>query len=318
MVCKDHIMNSSKDPRQPVAPKFDLPDPNLISRVTAWRLDFRQIEPGPMRTSVALREGQKLAVVDIEMSRAVHQLGEAPVGVVTFGMPWADGIEHWRGAETPRTPLIGFGAGADFDGVSRAGFRALTLSLRTDDLFEYAERIGASPPEGVLQAGVHSTLQAEDRLKIVAKRAAAFLRCPDAALPLTEDEVASELLLALTQSDAHEDRSTPRKRDRALARALDFMTEHADDCLPISEICRLSGASWRTLERAFLERFTIGPKAYYSNLRLHRARKDLLEALPATRVADVANRWGFWHMGKFAADYRTLFGDLPSADASNR
>jgi transcriptional regulator GlxA family with amidase domain len=143
-----------------------------------------------------------------------------------------------------------------------------------------------------------------------------LLLCPEAARPDAEDAVATALLLALTESDAHEDRSPPR--DRALARALAIMTEHPDDCLPISEICRLSGASWRTLERAFLERFAIGPKAYYSNLRLHRARRDLLEAGPATLVADVANRWGFWHMGKFAADYRALFGDLPSADARNR
>ena len=30
------------------------------------------------------------------------------------------------------------------------------------------------------------------------------------------------------------------------------------------------------------------------------------------KVADVANEWGFWHMGGFAADYRKLFGELPS------
>lgn len=28
--------------------------------------------------------------------------------------------------------------------------------------------------------------------------------------------------------------------------------------------------------------------------------------------ADVANNWGFWHMGRFAADYRKFFGELPS------
>jgi hypothetical protein len=28
---------------------------------------------------------------------------------------------------------------------------------------------------------------------------------------------------------------------------------------------------------------------------------------------DVANRWGFWHMGQFAADYKRQFGELPSA-----
>ena len=31
-----------------------------------------------------------------------------------------------------------------------------------------------------------------------------------------------------------------------------------------------------------------------------------------TRVTDVANEWGFWHLGQFAADYRRHFGELPS------
>ncbi|NOR23809.1 MAG: helix-turn-helix domain-containing protein [Desulforhopalus sp.] len=30
------------------------------------------------------------------------------------------------------------------------------------------------------------------------------------------------------------------------------------------------------------------------------------------KVIDVSNVWGFWHMGQFAADYRNLFGELPS------
>jgi len=30
------------------------------------------------------------------------------------------------------------------------------------------------------------------------------------------------------------------------------------------------------------------------------------------KIADVANKWGFWHLGQFAKDYRSWFGELPS------
>ena len=67
-------------------------------------------------------------------------------------------------------------------------------------------------------------------------------------------------------------------------------------------------------ERAFVERFGLGPKAYYSAMRMQRVRAVLLAGGPSVRIADVAARWGFWHMGKFARDYRALFGRLPSED----
>jgi AraC family ethanolamine operon transcriptional activator len=35
-------------------------------------------------------------------------------------------------------------------------------------------------------------------------------------------------------------------------------------------------------------------------------------------VSDVAVRYGFWHMSKFAADYRWLFGELPSQTLAKR
>jgi len=30
-------------------------------------------------------------------------------------------------------------------------------------------------------------------------------------------------------------------------------------------------------------------------------------------VADIAARWGFWHPSRFASEYKSLFGELPSA-----
>jgi AraC-like DNA-binding protein len=33
---------------------------------------------------------------------------------------------------------------------------------------------------------------------------------------------------------------------------------------------------------------------------------------PYSAITDVANEWGFWHMGQFAADYQSQFGELPS------
>ena len=60
------------------------------------------------------------------------------------------------------------------------------------------------------------------------------------------------------------------------------------------------------------ERFGLGPKAYYSRLRLNEVRQELLAGSPSDVIAEIANRNGFWHMGQFAKEYRRFFGELPS------
>jgi AraC-like DNA-binding protein len=49
-------------------------------------------------------------------------------------------------------------------------------------------------------------------------------------------------------------------------------------------------------------------------LRLNGVHRELKNADPiSTTITDLANRWGFWHMSQFAADFRRFFGELPSA-----
>ena len=77
-------------------------------------------------------------------------------------------------------------------------------------------------------------------------------------------------------------------------------------------LSRLSGASDRTLRRAFKERFGVSPKSYLRSQKLIGVRRQLRATGAETLVSDIANEWGFWHMGQFAADYRGHFGELPS------
>ena len=67
-----------------------------------------------------------------------------------------------------------------------------------------------------------------------------------------------------------------------------------------------------TLYPLFNAKFGISPKSYIIKLRLNAAYEDLNHASPdKIKIYMIANKWGFWHMGQFAADYRKLFGELP-------
>ena len=79
------------------------------------------------------------------------------------------------------------------------------------------------------------------------------------------------------------------------------------------ELCRAAGVSLRTLEYAFRERLGMTPVQYLKVYRLNQVRRMLRQG-ETRSVVDAANAWGFWHMGKFAADYRAVYGLNPSGD----
>jgi AraC-like DNA-binding protein len=96
-------------------------------------------------------------------------------------------------------------------------------------------------------------------------------------------------------------------------RAIDLM--HADPEKPWStaELARATGVSARALQRAFERSGQPSPMMYLRRLRLYRVHAELAANSPdSVTVTTVAGRWGFLHLGRFAGQYRQLFGETPS------
>lgn len=292
-------------------------DPNGISDVTPWQLDFRQIEPGPINTWIQVRQGANLTLLETGISRSVHQTGAAPKGMVTLGIPLSAGVKRWGGCDTPANSALVFGEAGGFDGLSDATFHGVTFSAPKSHVEGLVDRLKL-PITGVdLTCSTFSDDQGGARLARVA-RAAQEMVVPGSDLPLTpedEEEILTELLMCISARPDEREGSTVSARARALSRALEYLVANVEENPPVSRICQEAGISYRTLNRAFHESFEVGPKAYLLRMRLGRARRDLLTGGTDVMIADVANRWGFWHMGQFAKDYAKNFGELPSQTA---
>jgi AraC-like DNA-binding protein len=89
--------------------------------------------------------------------------------------------------------------------------------------------------------------------------------------------------------------------------------EKPEQPLYIPEICKAIRVSSRTLRMCCQEHLGMGPKRYLLLRRMHLARRALREATPGATVTDVATRFGFWQLGRFAVEYQSLFGESPSA-----
>jgi transcriptional regulator GlxA family with amidase domain len=58
--------------------------------------------------------------------------------------------------------------------------------------------------------------------------------------------------------------------------------------------------------------------AYLRTVRMQRVREDLLKACDGDTVSAIATRWGFFEFGRFAGQYRKLYGETPSETLRRR
>jgi transcriptional regulator GlxA family with amidase domain len=131
-----------------------------------------------------------------------------------------------------------------------------------------------------------------------------------------QGELLETLLAALDVANDFEPSRSDRTR-QAQSRIVRIAEDHAlsqtGTNLYVTELCRVTGVSERTLEYAFKEITGLTPMAYLLRLRLHRVREALLAATPeSTKVSAEALNWGFWHFGEFSRAYKDCFGELPS------
>lgn len=107
----------------------------------------------------------------------------------------------------------------------------------------------------------------------------------------------------------------PVPRPSTVQAALDLIEAEPGQPWTVPEIAGRIGLSVRGLQHGFARHVGRSPTAHLRHVRLARAHDDLRAADPArSTVAAVAARWGFLHLGRFAAEYRRRYGRSPSED----
>jgi AraC-like DNA-binding protein len=81
----------------------------------------------------------------------------------------------------------------------------------------------------------------------------------------------------------------------------------------LEEVCAALEVSAATLRRCCEEHLGMSPMQYLGLRRLNLARQELQRRNSKTSVTATAMNFGFWHLGRFADEYRSLFGESPSA-----
>jgi len=291
----------------------------LTKAARGYDLDFRQLDAGRLAGHVSqIYDGQSM-IAHIRLNRRVHQLGQTPPGMLTFGLLAPNVSVRWHGRDVDGKTLLVFAG--EIDAVSAPGFEGHTFSFSEQRLFDVSQLTGFTDGQNLFGAGVRAVRVHVGPLNVL-RQCVALLDDHGHAEASTarhtfrryalDFEIPAAVLRVLALPRGEVRRPPWRARDLARQRALAFIEANPDEPLTLRDLCRATRASARTLEYAFAEHFGVGPKVYLRAVRLNAVRRALHQADPAEKVADLANRSGFWHMGQFAADYRKYFGELPS------
>jgi AraC-like DNA-binding protein len=178
-------------------------------------------------------------------------------------------------------------------------------SLRTPLEFSMGLDLVSAPGGSVLQA-----LQLMDA---ASEQEDGMLQHPLAAHRL-EQVLMHSLLLAQPHNYSELLRATPPLAGaRSVSEAVDLMRARPAHAWTTAELAAASSTSVRSLQENFRRSLGTSPMRYLRDFRLEHIHEELLAAEPgAVTVTEVAARWGFVHLGRFAAAYRQRFAERPS------
>ena len=115
-----------------------------------------------------------------------------------------------------------------------------------------------------------------------------------------------------TQAYADESCGSQSRREASVRRAMDLV-ERSSRPITALDLAVACGVSQRTLEHGFRELLGVTPAAYLRVHRMNLAHHALADADPRLHsVTEIALESGFSHPGRFSAEYRAMFGQLPS------
>ncbi|WP_158243174.1 helix-turn-helix domain-containing protein [Acidimangrovimonas sediminis] len=270
-----------------------LPRAYLFREVTSHSLlQMGHLDPGMVAVGVPLR-------IDGPASFAGGRCGGSQLHLFSgrdgFEFHTPEGLDI-AVAVIPRSLLM---AGVDAQGCARLGQRLERAQLLSvaPGAFAGLRRLltGVLPPDGPRQ------------VPISGKRMAA----------LTAD-LAQHLRSCLLSDAGDAPLTGEGERADTVARRMSIIADvrdaieaaDAEEALNIELLCQRIGVSRRTLQYTFERELGLRPIAYVRALRLNKARRLICQGETVTEAATEA---GFWHFGRFAQDYRGLFGERPSS-----
>ena len=307
----------SRAPVEHTRLRFVDDDPDRLREVVRG-VDAEHFMVGGSRLKVSLdRVGDTgLSLDAVSYDGGVVLRGSFSPGKAYLGMAYeVEGDSRMNGVPILAHDIQAYAEGSEFYFRPSAHMRFVAVVAPREALNEMAEELeGTSLPLGPAPLEVFSPGSASRR-DLQGSVEAAVSRL-DSDPRAAREIVASALVRHIVRSREMRDRGRPRDIRLATNRlraAMDHLLGHLGSPFDGRALARATGAPLRALEYTFREALGVSPRAWHRTARLQAANRDLRLGSPALdQVSSIAERWGFRHLGRFAATYAECFGESPN------
>jgi AraC family ethanolamine operon transcriptional activator len=247
---------------------------------------------------------------DVSLVRRVKMPADVWLVVVPLKMP---GSARWNGATVSGGEIITVPPGSRTYAFDPRGSRYAVVALDHAAVAQMGETVLEGRSSAAIVA---KPARSEWRILYgVLARAVDLSASADYAEGALAERGRADLLAAL--ADCLKSAAVPvSKRSSAsiaiVARSEDFAHTHSGESVTIAQLSAASGVSERSLRNAFYEVCAVGPKRYLRIRSLHNVRRALTTGAVGSSVTHVATLHGFFELGRFAGEYKALFGEAPS------
>jgi AraC family ethanolamine operon transcriptional activator len=308
------------------------PRPNLAAVVTSchdeYFSSFRQLR---LNGFVLARATGKWSLRRCRLSSCVleHGVDAAPWaasgstadGVLTFAFPGnPDTRLSVDGQDVSQDTLCLWPGGARVSIVARRPADLFVVSAAQPVLAALATRTTGLPPPCTAFTPFRVRPEQLVRVRALASRVMEAVEetrpaglGPEACGALERALLGELLKLATGPRSDRGNGSSRIDRRRVLESVEGLLDARPSQPVYVADLCAATGLPERTLRFILVEQYGTSP------IRLLRCRRlcELRRCLQAgdtgsESLARIASRYGFRHMGTLAADYRALFGELPS------
>lgn len=295
----------------------------LADIATFWNADFRQISPEESKSVFFQAMFGPLLLSHGRFGCFVEQRGETPAGMLTFAIPDpASPPMRWFGHTINSDTLLLFPQHREIEVFSRPGFSTMTFSIQESSLKAFFDKHGGGPELEKIFASrgkpVSTSSVLCNRLRTLLQMAVELLKrgkdtVTEYRLRLSVQNEILFLLLDIYQGGSGTYLVPKKHRMCSMERLLQHVQTHTHEPITVADLCSVGQISERSLRNIFNRELGMSPKCFLRGRRLNEAHRKLWSADSSnTLVTEIANQIGFWHMGQFAADYKKVFGELPS------